>query len=274
MFELSLGPSNEKLQGALSRWEKSLHRADPTELPMFVDAHQSELQRIAMTLRKIANSNIRGYHDRIFGKLLGMQKRLPSHLTTMFYRFVQGITYFQHQMPNDTIIPIYHRLFACGPGDDAFRRTLNQQHRADVRARIETCYIERLIYDHMYRHLALHFPETGASEKTQDAGHLFRLDLTKRDFETCFPNLRLEVDIRYDDMGWPIQLILQRFVRDRLVSTETHQRTIYFNPIFGTKSYEDAIDAMRQTDRYAYFRVQRFAFRPAWRKLGAAPAPL
>lgn len=64
---------------------------------------------------------------------------------------------------------------------------------------IERCYVERLIYDKLWTKEAFFFPAVGTQETSQDTGHMFRLDLTKKDFETCFPNTELSVEIQYDD---------------------------------------------------------------------------
>lgn len=75
----------------------------------------------------------------------------------------------------------------------------------------------------------------------------------------------------WPDMHWPVSLHIHRYNRDRRVSTETYQRQIVFHAALGMKAYEDAIDAQRQTDRCTYFRVQRFAYRPAWRRVLSRP---
>ncbi len=119
---------------------------------------------------------------------------------------------------------------------------------AELRRRrplIERCYIERLIYDQIYQHesiteqgtpanlssfaavssaAAQH--ELGTSEgrpcasgvriesrgnatAAQDQGHLFNMQRTKEDFETCFPNTIIEVEVTYHD-NMPQRLIVQR----------------------------------------------------------------
>jgi hypothetical protein len=268
-------PTNlDALKNGLRRWESILKKIHVEIRDEFKNLYWSELSRIVFTLRDIKDPTIRGSHDRIFKNLLGMEKRIPSALTIIFGNFIKGITYFQNQNASGVEIPIYHRLYSCGTGDEAFRNTyqkcipdMDKQDRIDVRTRIETCYIERLIYDDMYRHLVLFFPNIGTEEQSQDRAHLDRLALTKEDFETCFPNLRITIQIEYDSTHWPIELKIQRYIRDKLVSTEQYNRTILFSDIFSDKMYEEAVEATKTTSEYTYFRIQRFAYRPSWKRL-------
>jgi len=264
----------DTLKATLTRWETQLKRIHPEIRSEFMSLYWSELTRVIGILRGIQDPTIRSLHDRIFKNLLGIEKRIPSAITLLFGKFIKGITYFQNQNASRVEIPIYHRLYSCGTGDDAFRNTyqrclpdMDKQDRNDVKIRIETCYIERLIYDHMYRHLVLFFPLTGTEEPTQDNAHIDRLALTKEDFETCFPNLRISIDIEYDSTHWPIELKIQRYIRDKLVSTEQYRKTIIFGDLFNDKMYEEAVEATKTTSEYTYFRIQRFAYRPSWKRL-------
>ena len=274
-YELSSG-NLDSLKGSLTRWEKLLKKTDPEIIAEFENVYWSELTRVMNILGGIKDPSIRGIYDRIFKNVFGIKKRIPVALTIMFGKFIKGITYFQNQNSSGIETPIYHRLYSCGTGDDAFRNTfqrctpdMDRQDRIDIRTRIETCYIERLIYDYMYRNIAMFFPNIGAEERKQDQKHIDRLLLTKGDFETCFPNLRIEIDMdfTFDPMHWPTKLVIRRYIRDRIVSTETYERGIVFGDVIGDRSYEDAVEATKETDQYKYFRVQRFAYKPAWKRI-------
>lgn len=266
-YELSY-TNIDVLKGALTRWEKLLRKTDVEILIEFENIHWTEITRVIHILRAINDPLIRGAHDRIFKNIFGRKKSIPSSLTVLFGKFIRGITYFQNQNAYGMEIPIYHRLYSCGTGEDAFRNTF-QRCTADmnVRTRIETCYIERMIYDYMYCKLVLLFPNTGTEEQSQDKKHMDRLALTKGDFETCFPNLRIEIDMEFNNMNWPIELIIHRYIRDKLVSKETYRRSIVFGDVFGDRIYEDAVEAIKETDQYRYFRVQRSVYRPAWKRI-------
>jgi len=132
--------------------------------------------------------------------------------------------------------------------------------RQDIRHRIQTCYIERLIYDEIYKNLTLQ------DENQQDEGHIHRLNIVKEDFKTCFPNLDISVSIEFD-MHLPIALNIKRSIRGILTSQETYTRTIVFDNIFGGKKYSDEIQATRMTNTYLYRRIQTFTHdRSHWTK--------
>lgn len=273
-YELSSDKNTDMLRGALTRLEKEVKKAGAEVLADFVSIYWSEIVRVVTILRGIQNSAIRGTHDRIFTNTLGVQKRLPTDLTILFGKFIKGVTYFQNQTTTGIDTPVYHRLNSCGPGDDAFRNAfqrctqdMDKQDRTDIRTRIETCYIERLVYDYMYRKLAMFFPSTGTEDIRQDIKHMERLSLTRKDFQTCFPNLRIEIDMDFDNMHWPTELVIRRYVRDKLASTEKYTRNVVFNSVLGARMYEDAVEATRETEKYRYFRVQRFVYRPAWKRV-------
>jgi hypothetical protein len=271
-FSLDASVGLHDLKGALKRWERELRRVDTHSLALFYDCHDLEMNRVALTLRGIKDPQITGYHDRIFTKLFGVSRRIPTNLTRVFQDFIKGITYFKHQTTVE--VPVYHRLLACGPGDDAFRKLFQQcepdmdrDRRNDVRKRIETCYVERLLYDAMYRHATLHFARTGTEDHQQDAAHQLRLVLTQSDFKTCFPNLDIKVDVEFET-HWPVSVRICRYVRSDLVSVETYQKHIAFST--GAKRYEDVVYARRVTKQNAYVKNQSFEYATNWKRLNAS----
>lgn len=263
------------LKGALKRWEREVRKADAVVRKGFFDMHYSEMTRIVQKLRSMAKGDpdIRGYHDRIFSKLFDIGKHIPTDTTRIFGLFIKGITYYRYQ--SSVEVPVYHRLYACGPGDDAFRKTFQQctpdmprEQRNDVRKRIETCYIERLIYDELFKYYTLHFPIDATDEGvTQDEGHQHRLQVTKDDFRSCFPNLDISVDVEYD-MHWPVSVRIKRYVHGTIVSIEMYRRHITFE-VTGTKHYEDVVYATRKTKDHTYIRNQSFDHVPSWKKVDA-----
>lgn len=155
------------------------------------------------------------------------------HVTVLFQNFIKGITYFAHENDESNPRPIYHRLYSCGLQTPADYRlgnlvclsSLSKEEVNRRRALIERCYIERLIYNELYKHESLHFPCTGIQELSQDKGHIFRLDLTRQDFETCFPNTRILVHVEYHD-GLPFKLVIQRTSKTTSPITLTYTKTI------------------------------------------------
>jgi hypothetical protein len=263
------------LKGALTRFEKALSKS--TNIPSFLDTYYAEITKISFALRSpllAKDSQIISCNDRIFRNKLGIGRRVPKPVTRIFEQFIKGITYFQHHVLSDSYTVIYHRLEACGTGDDAFRRLYQQctddmpsQRRSDVRKKIETCYIERLIYDRIYKEVALHSTNIGTEDHEQDQAHRERLNIVKSDFKTCFWNLDIDVDVKFD-MHIPYEVTITRKLHDQVVSSETYTKTISFDPIFGGKILSDNVVAVKRTKQYVYTRLQSFTIQPNWARVG------
>jgi hypothetical protein len=170
------------------------------------------LSKIKYHLAGLKSKQARSIHDRIFRKILSFEKAPPLKITKQFDKFLKGITYFAYQKPHDKS-PAYHRLSSCGSGTEAFRQAYNQCQKsmtkskiARVKKQIETCYIERLIYDDLYKKQTLFFPTDGRSSPSQDAGHTHWLEQTKQDFLTCFPDVEIKVSIEEFDDTMPLTL--------------------------------------------------------------------
>jgi hypothetical protein len=262
-----------ELLGALKRWERTLRAADPDMLPLFYDRYTNEMNRVAFSLHNIKVPEVTGFYDRIFRNLLQIGKRVPTHISRRFEEFVKGVTYLKSQTTIE--VPAYHRLQSCGPGDDAFRKEFEQctpemqrMDREEIKRRIETCYVERLIYDELFKYYTLHFPQIGTDHLEQDEGHKHRLALTKEDFRSCFPNIDVKVDIEYD-MDWPVSLRIVRFLHGDIVSVEVYIKHIVLDETHG-KFYGNVVDAHRITKQNRYVRTQSFEFIPNWKRMQIA----
>ena len=113
-----------------------------------------------------------------------------------------------HQQNHVNDIPIYHRLYSCGDGTELYRNN----NMICLKKLIER---ERLIYDVLFKHDT----SIGTDEHTQDDGHLFRLDLTRQDYETCFKNCKIE----WND-GMPLKLVIIRSNKGKTTSRETYNK--------------------------------------------------
>lgn len=191
---------------------------------------------------------VRSYMDRVFTTLLHGDWRSTITLATeVFEGFIRGITYFKSQEPdNASVHPLYHRLYSCGDGTHAFREAhlrcraphMTVRERNDVKTRIQTCYVERLIYDRIYTELssriALSRGAAGNAPRSQDEGHhRFIRESVERDFHTCFPGIRILVHVRFGDGGMPYECVITRMrIRasdpDEITatSTETYTRSL------------------------------------------------
>lgn len=85
-----------------------------------------------------------------------------------------------------------------------------------IKQKIETCYVDRLIYDAIHQENELAFD---VDNTTQDEGHIHRMKETLDDFKTCFPNTILHVQVEFD-AHLPIKL----FVTKTLILFWVHTR--------------------------------------------------
>jgi len=267
----------------LAAWERALRTADRVAIADIKDTHYALLLRTNMQLRGLAaqDPDIRGYLDRIYNNLLRWDPRAPRGITRLFTEFIKGITYFADQ-ETSAETPVYHRLFSCGPkGDPAYRENhlvclegLTARQRMARRPLIERCYIERLIYDALFQHenvgtpvsrsdvsrttVPHHDRNSDVEYASQDEGHLFRLDLTRRDFETCFPEIKIDLEVQYND-GFPTGVTIVRMFKDRGALTIERYDKPYAFSAAGVKVYEGFVACTRElSDGRSFFKVQHF----------------
>lgn len=296
MHDMGVGDARA-LAAALRAFEAALRAAPPAERAALMDTQLHPLLRVRRELEEAAagrqthalvprpppgtvgaaparapgraDAQLRGFFDRIFHPergLLPVSHRQPSGVTVRFGELIRGITHFADQGDGRGAVPVYHRLFSCGPGDQAYRdgrlvchEELTTAERNRRRPEIERCYIERLVYDALYRKEALSqtlaattaTPYGDAAGGTvaranaaQDPGHLFRIDLTRRDFETCFPDHRVEVDVGFHD-GWPTVVTVARMVRGRLVTTDVFRKALLVPGPDGRVGYDEVVECER-----------------------------
>lgn len=248
------------IETALDKFEKNLRKSSVIQINWLKDVYKNEIIKIKFTLSKLPA--LRSLHDKVFTKHLKYNKNIPTHVTNLFENFITGITYFRNEQ--EQAIPIYHRLYSCGPYENTYRQgnlvctdDLSKKKLNRRKSLIERCYIERLIYNNLYIEESLHFPKTGVQENEQNEGHLFRMDLTKKDFESCFPNTKINIDIEYSD-NFPFKLIINKInPKEELTLTYNKSFTIMAN---GNKIYEDAVECIKHDHKNnkKYIKTSRF----------------
>lgn len=218
---------------------KQISQASSPQLHYFKEKYQGELQRMKPIISKFDRS----LHDKIFNKL--NISRYVSNVTSIFEEFIKGITYFEDERENN-VTPIYHRLYSCGPYEDTHRLgnliCTDILTKAEINRRrplIERCYVERLIYDEIYKNYALYFPYKN-EPPSQDDGHLFRMKITKEDFETCFPSTQIEVHIDHEE-NLPIRATIVR-THNGVKTCIKYQKYFTISPFFGVKVYQENVD--------------------------------
>ena len=276
--KLVLGSSySQDVHKALSAFERILLKGSPSQIQCFVDTFYETIRETVFHIRELIRiyPQLRSDHDRIFTKILRLEKTIPLGLTLLFQEFIKGITYFASQ--ESSISPIYHRLESCGRGDDAFRKSFQQCHlnmtkddRQTVKKKIETCYIERLIYNEMYMYQTLHFPQVGHEQHSQDKEHVYRLfEVTRRDFKSCFPNLDIAVKLEFEQ-HMPVQLTITRLLKThkkrKRTSHEVYKKTVRHGIV---PCYIPIVECWRRTDINTYVKTQGYVANKPWDKLNA-----
>jgi hypothetical protein len=111
----------------------------------------------------------------------------------------------------------------------------------------------------------LHFPATGTENSSQDKGHLFRLDLTRQDYETCFKNCQINIIIEWTN-GMPCQVTITRLKNQKETSKEVYRKSFVFDSV-QNKVYEPIVECEKFIDDKKYFKLQTFKQETNWKKL-------
>lgn len=249
----------------LLRFRNLLQKLDINSRRVFCDLHFDELKMVQDILIKIKYD--RSYIDTVFRGLLEIHKIKVQGVSDIFADFIKGITFFRGE--ESVNYPIYHRLSSCGPklDNNIFRKNnlicnKNYEKKENNRRKkaIYKCYLERLIYNKIY----LDFPQNANSEHTQNREHIERLELTKTDFESCFPLHNIHVDITYID-GYPGILSIRHFKNDIELYSESYHKFVKKNA-FGKIIYQSFVDCFMVKNNVKYFKVQSFQNRTVWKK--------
>lgn len=213
----------------------------------FIDNNYSELRKVKIFLLDIKKNKSRSYHDKIFTKIFKFDTYIPLGITQVFEEFVKGITFFSNEVENIKKIPIYHRSASCGSSSEDFKKKYLQCYNTNEPEEIEQkqkhifkCYLERLIYDDMFRTLTLHIPTTlNNQELKQNKGHLFQLSSRGNNFNKCFLGMNIDINIDYIN-NFPV--VLKIFYRkdSKCYKKETFEKLTYIDE-YGNTRYQDRI---------------------------------
>jgi hypothetical protein len=201
----------EEIITVLDSLEKYLRKQTRKRLDRFRYEHDQSLRFVKQKLVNIRNPKVRSFHDKIFKNLLQYDE-LKRRVTLIFEQFIKGVTLFDNEMKDPVSEIVYHRDASCGP------RELDREQYKDTRSckithgnpalkknkkLVYKCYLERLIYDEMYKQYTLFFPDQWDQESYQDRGHRDMLDDVRKDFESCYPNTVLSIVIKYTIQNIP-----------------------------------------------------------------------
>lgn len=269
-YHVGLTKTTRDIKDALTSLEAIINRVDesPEILITIKDMHRQELlktKHILLTLIKQDSKLFRSIHDRFVNIIQLHEKSLG--ITFMFEKFIKGITYFVNETDPDTPYPVYHRFASCGKiGTQASLSCLKgmpRMARNIARSRVEKCYIERLIYDKMYSHETLHFPERGNVNddiSLQNKEHIYYLDVIRKEYQQCFKGYEMNISITWSKdtiPSIPEALTITSLKNGQVVSSETYKKTIQIGT-FGEKSYEELVQCTREAAEKRFKKYQSF----------------
>ena len=171
-------------------------------------------------------------------------KSLPSKI---FSEFCKGITYFESEMQQGKK-PIYHRNASCGSSavnaDIKFKQALGNNNKTLQLKKtiLRRCYLERLIYDAIYREVL----------REQDIPHYFELKRIEKLYQEAFPGHYLLVSIKTMNYIYPTELVIQ-LVEDNKPITEMYRKTYTYD--YG---YLDPVHCIKLENNKQFDKIQTF----------------
>lgn len=237
----------------------------------FYDNKYNNLIKIKYFLIKLKNPKARSLHDKIFTKILKMEKHVPLGITRIFEEFLKGITYFSNETEYIKQIPIYHRAASCGDSSADFIKKYLQCYKTNIpnnikqkKEHIYKCYLERLIYDRMFQHsfmnnLNVHSKHTTAIE--QNKGHKFQLTERARNFNSCFTGIKINIKIEYKN-NFPIILYIYFYDKNNnIFKTEMFKKILLYD-FYGNGYYDENVFVTINDGDEIITDVQEFLIEP------------
>jgi len=221
-----------------------------------LDRYYGELKEIKIFLVRISSIKSRSFHNKIFIKILKTKKYMPLGITIVFEEFVKGITFFETEMENKKKIPIYHRMASCGDSSDNYKKKYLQCYNNNIpedleikRNHIFKCYIERLIYDNMYKELTLHFPIT-LNDKAikQNEGHRHQITERAINFNKCFLEIDVKINILYDN-NFPVYLVINYYKDNNEIKKESYLKSTYIDDYGNTRYLENIYYTLNENNK-------------------------
>lgn len=199
------------------------------------------------------------FSDSVLRNILQIHKNKNIDLSYIFEEFIKGITYFKYQQESKYSI-IYHRLYSCGSkGNSENLKCTKTKYSKEHKRKIETCYIERLIFDQLYREIG--------EELTQDKTHIDRLEITKNIYQTCFPKQDIVVNIQFENRV-PTRCNITRLKNNKIISEETFVKTFAINNntfgLIGKIEYMMITDCYRVINEKRFYKCQFFIRESKW----------
>lgn len=254
----------------LKIFESGLKKLNNTQRMQFKMQNDTSLRFIKTIVKSSNLPQLQSLHDKVFTKLL-MFNSTKMQSTELFEEFIKGITLFQKDFSLSQ--PIYHRDASCGPRSldkETYKNTRScklvhtQKELKRNRKLIMRCYMERLIYDRIFSDLSLHFPASGDQESHQDKGHRAMLDDVKSDFESCYPNTLVEIEIKYHPTNTKLPVLLKIIKKSKRYQVEHEVQTFVkivntqINPTTYSDVYLDDVICKKEVRGDKYYKTQKY----------------
>lgn len=207
-----------------------------------IDRNYTDLKKLREILLGIKTNEGRSISDKIFTKILKFESHMPLGITIVFENFIKEITYFSNEKENKDKILIYHRASSCGNKKKNFRDLLknNLINEEIKKNHIKKCYLERLIYDDMYREMTFHLPsELNNQELKQNKGHEYQLTERAKNYYNYYLEEDIKIEIFYEN-HFPILLIINYIKRNKIIKTERYLKTTYIDD-YGNTQYSQNV---------------------------------
>lgn len=132
------------------------------------------------------------------------------------------------------------------------------------------CYVERLIFDALWNKETVNESQDESQDEsqgdTQGDAHVKRIELTKKDFQTCWGEQRdVRVHVDYMD-NFPYKVYIENYYGKRLISSEVYTKTYVFSA-GGNKIYNAIVECVRTTGRKSYAKSQSYRYEEDWHAL-------
>jgi len=212
--------------------------------------HDSLVGKFAktFTIRQDIDQALRNPINQLFG-LFSKRPSFGYLPTVLFNEFCKGITYFDNEDIHER--PSYHRDASCGSATKTAIEKFSIQTKDTPeevirkKAAVRLCYIERLIYDDIYRTILY----------SQDISHLFEKQTMDRLHSEYFPSDNITVKLIYNDVVFPVVLSVTT------VNSTNGSTTIetYAKPWKGT-----TVKCTKIMGEKCYNKTQEFSKKEEW----------
>ena len=104
------------------------------------------------------------------------------------------------------------------------------------------------------------FKNLTEQELKQNKGHIFQLSERAKNFNKCFNNIELNIDIKYKN-NFPIILDINYLKNNFLFKKEMFMKTTYIDDYGNTRYYEDVFHKIIENDLEEKINFQQFTIK-------------